>query len=192
MRRPDPRWIRSRIRLREAALALAGRGPIERVPMGEVASAAGVSRSTAYLHAGSARELLEDALRTELDRIRDDRLARVPASRLGDARDAVSADVIAHVEKHAEVYRFGLVDSDALHSLLRDHFAGTMRMLLDTHDLAPVGTGDPALVRELVARSIADMTTGQIAVWVAQPAPRDVSVFLEVNRAMLPAWWPAA
>jgi AcrR family transcriptional regulator len=192
MRRPDPRWIRSRDRLRSAALSLAARGPVDQVSMGEVAEEAGVSRSTAYLHAGSPRELLEDALRTDLDRIRQERLEEVPSGMIADARDAVAVDVIAHVEQHAEVYRFGLVESDALHPLLRDHFAASMRMLMEAHDLAPAVEEDSPLVRELVARSVAEMTAGQIAVWVAQPGPRDVAVFLAVNRAMMPVWWPSS
>ena len=43
-----------------------------------------------------------------------------------------------------------------------------------------------------VARSIAAATTGQIEVWVTQPEPRDVELFLALNRRLMPAWWPNA
>jgi AcrR family transcriptional regulator len=198
MRRTDPRWIRSRVRLRAAALRIAARGPIDTVSMGTIAAEAEVSRSTAYLHAGSARELLEDALRSELDAFRERRLRRIPPRGLAAARDAAARDVIAHVERHADVYRAGLSGGAGLSALLRGHFADTMQMILREHDLdtdldvelAPDTSAD--LVRDLVARSIADSTAGQIEVWVAQPAPRDIEVFLDVNRRMMPAWWPVA
>lgn len=192
MRRTDPRWIRSRVRLREAALRMAARAPIDRVSMGAIAAEAAVSRSTAYLHAASARELLEDALRTELDAFRERRLRRVPPRDLAAARDAAARDVIAHVERHADVYRVGLRGGSGLSSLLRSHFADSMQMILREHDIAPDIAPDapPELVRDLVARSVADATAGQIEVWVSQPAPRDIEVFLNVNRRMMPAWWP--
>jgi AcrR family transcriptional regulator len=194
MRRTDPRWIRSRVRLRAAALRIAAQGPIDQVSMGTVAAEAEVSRSTAYLHAASARELLEDALRAELDAFRERRLRRVPPRGLAAARDAAARDVIVHVERHADVYRVGLSGGAGLASLLRSHFADTMQMILREHDLAPVVTpaASEDLVRDLVACSIADATAGQIEVWVRQPEPRDIEVFLDVNRRMMPGWWPAA
>lgn len=192
MRRSDPRWIRSRVRLRAAALRLAAQGSIEHVSMGTVAAEAEVSRSTAYLHAGSPRELLEDALRSELDSFRDRRLRRIPRSHVAAARDAAARDVITHVERHSDIYRAGLAEGEGLHALLREHFAESMRILLSEHRIGPTDVPhDPEIVEELVARSIADATAGQIAVWVARPEPRDIEVFLAVNRVMMPAWWPA-
>lgn len=195
MRRPDPRWIRSRLLLRTAAIRLAARAPIAQVSMGEVATEAGVSRSTAYLHAASAAELLEDALRSELDLFRERRLSRIRSHDVGAASDAIARDVIGHVERHAEVYRRGLADGDLLPGMLREQFADSVRLLLREHDLAealaPADASD-ALVEDLVARSIAEATVAQIAVWVAQPAPRDVEVFMALNRELRPAWWPNA
>lgn len=160
--------------------------------MGAVAAEAEVSRSTAYLHARSPRDLLEDALRAELDLFRERRLRDIPARRLAAARDAAARDTILHVERHLDVYRVGMAERDGLHGVLREHFAESVRMLLEHPDLAP---DDPEVavdevVRALVVRSIADATTAQIEVWVAQPPPRDIEVFLAVNRALMPSWWP--
>jgi AcrR family transcriptional regulator len=180
--------------LRSAALRLAAQGSIEQVSMGTVAAEAEVSRSTAYLHAGSARELLEDALRAELDLSRERRLRRVPRRGLAAACDAAARDVISHVERHAEVYRVGLAEGDGLHELLREHFAESIRMLLREHELGAEVLPDAPepLVEDLVARSIAASTTGQIEVWVTQPEPRDIELFLALNRRLMPAWWPNA
>jgi AcrR family transcriptional regulator len=192
MRRSDPRWIRSRLQLRAAALRLAARGPIAQVSMGSIAAEAEVSRSTAYLHAGSARELLEDALRAELDVFRERRIRRIPPRGLAAARDAVARDVIVHVERHVDVYRVGLRERGGVNALLREHFTDSMRMLLQHPDLDSGDAPSDDLSRDIAARSVAESAAVQIEVWVAQPDPRNIERFLEVNRGLMPGWWPSS
>jgi AcrR family transcriptional regulator len=194
--RTDARWMRADAALRAAALALAAHTPLQDLSLAAVATAAGVSRSTAYEHASTPRELVEAALVTELDTLRSRHLAGIAPEETPAATAAVTRDVIAHIEAHAAVYRRGLAadaGAGALNGMLSRHFAASVRLLLDARDVDPGIAADDATTKsavdELVVRGIADGTVGQIAAWIALPAPRDAELFLAVNRRLLPEWW---
>lgn len=194
--RTDPRWVRTRGALVAAVVAAASERPIDRISLAELATAAGVSRSTVYEHAASARDLLETMLRSELEAIRLARFEGLPPERIAEATAAATRDVIEHVERYEGVYRRGL-DPDAgagsLHAMLSAQFAESVRMLLRAHDLdpgVPLPPGaDAAVLEEIVVRGVADGAVGQISAWIAGPGPRDRELFLTVNARLLPTWW---
>jgi AcrR family transcriptional regulator len=195
--RPDARWSRAHAALRDAALDLAAERPLHEVSLAAVAAAAGVSRSTAYEHAATARQLVEEALVGELDALRERHLVGIAPAETPAATLAVTRDVVAHIERHAALYARGLAPdagAGSLHGMLAAHFATSVRVLLDAHDLDPgipaTDAAGRATVEDIVVRGIADGTVGQISAWLHGPAPRDPELFLTVNQRLLPDWWP--
>lgn len=191
------RWVRAHAALREAAMRGAAELPLFDLSLASVAVAAGVSRSTAYEHASSARELVEEALLEELDAARDRYLATVGPAPTPHATLAMTREVIAHIERHSAIYRRGLAQdagAGSLHGMLGRHFADTLRLLLDLRGVDPgIEAPDAAAQRAvdaIVMRGLADGTVGQISAWIAQPEPRDPELFILVSQQLLPDWWP--
>ncbi|MET0296617.1 MAG: TetR family transcriptional regulator [Microbacterium sp.] len=194
--RSDQRWVRAHAALREAALRLASETPLDELSLTAVAGAAGVSRSTAYDHAPTARALVEEALLEELDALRDLYLVGITPDETPAATSTVTREVIAHVVRHGAIYRRGLAPgagAGSLHGMLAAQFATSVYALLDAHDIDP---GIPArnartqaAIDDIIVRGIADGTVGQLAAWLQLPEPRDPELFLAVNARLLPAWW---
>ncbi|KHK96627.1 hypothetical protein LK09_15005 [Microbacterium mangrovi] len=187
----DPRKRRSRDRLFAAALEVAAEHPISALTVTQVANAAGVHRSTFYEHADSPQALVEAALTTELDRLRDELMRDHgdPATAL----TTVTAGVLEHILRHREIYRRELGDDGgALHGMLSRHFRGTTEALLrDGRIDIPItveGSSAPE-VSDAASRFLADGTVGLIRGWLGRPEPR-VEDFLRIYLALLPAWWP--
>lgn len=194
--RPDARWIRAHRALHDAVLVLAAEQPIADVSLAKLALAAGVSRSTAYEHASSARELLEQALVAELDSARDENLLGVGREDIPEATAATTAAVAEHIDRHSGIYRIGLADDagpSSLNGMLAKHFAASTQMLLDTgglvHGMAASDGAEAEAIDALVVNGIAQSAVGQFAAWIALPAPRDPALFARVNLGLLPAWW---
>ncbi|WP_345800273.1 TetR/AcrR family transcriptional regulator [Microbacterium sp. AZCO] len=189
----DPRSRRSRDRLFTAALELAESHPISTLTVTQLADAAGVHRSTFYEHASSPADLVEQALTGELDDLR----AALLEDR-GDAATAVTTvteEVLAHIARHAPIYRRELADGGgSLHSMLSRHFRETTRVLLARSrvsiDVEVAGVPHRE-VDEAASRFLADGTVGVIEGWLQHPEPR-VKDFLRVYLAILPSWWPRA
>lgn len=195
--RTDARWLRTHAALREAALALAADHPIDELSLAIVARTADVSRSTAYEHATTPRDLIEEALLEDLDAIRREHLIGISPAQTPRATVASTLATIAHIERHAELYTRALAPeagAGSLHGMLAGHIAASVAVLLDADD---VQHGIPArtararrAIDAIVVRGIADGTVGQISAWLALPAPRDPRLFVTVNQHLLPEWWP--
>jgi len=187
----DARWQRSRSKLTTAVLELASTQPAESLTASAIASHAGVHRSTFYEHATSPVDLLQSALREELDEIRARYLDEAGPDDAITAVTNATVDVLTHVDRHAAIYRSGLGSS--LHSMLSSHFQGSTHLLLNHGAIRiPFGTpADPAIANS-VARYIADATVGLIAVWLDGPEPRDPVALMRLLANLAPDWWPLA
>ncbi|WP_019146151.1 TetR/AcrR family transcriptional regulator [Aeromicrobium massiliense] len=190
----DARQRRSRERLHAAVLELADTRAVDELSVTEVAAAAGVHRSTFYEHAASPVALLQQALVSELDTLRDELLADTTT----DVEQAVTRTtraVLDHVERHADIYRRGLgagSGAASLHAMLSGHFLESSRRL---GELARVDVRVPVpdvaddVVADAAIRFIADGTVGVIEGWLDAPEPK-VDDFMRVYVSLLPAWWP--
>jgi AcrR family transcriptional regulator len=186
----DPRRLKTRARLAAAVLAIATERPISEVTVSELASAAGVHRSTFYEHAESPGELLQSVLRSELDELR---IPLVGAAREDSelAVTRVTAGVLRHVDSHESIYLRGLGEGSgaaSLHAMLSSHFRGSIDLLFE-QDTVALPTGS-FLDRSTVAAFIADGTVGAIEVWLTTAKPRNVELFLARFSQLVPAWWP--
>lgn len=187
----DARWQRSRAKLTTAVLALASDQPAEELTASSIASRAGVHRSTFYEHATSPMDLLQSALREELDEVRARYLDSATPDDAMTAVTNATVDVLIHVDRHAAIYRGGLETS--LHSMLSEHFQGSTHVLL-RHGVITVPFGEPGdpVIADSVARYIADGTVGIIAVWLNGPEPRDPVAPLRLLANLAPEWFPLA
>lgn len=194
----DARQRRSQERLFAAVLRLSAERPVAELSVTAVAADAGVHRSTFYEHAASPADLLEAALVAELDELREG----LPGPEVADPAEVaravteVTAGVLRHVERYADVYRRGLGSGSgagSLHAMLSGHFRESSRLLLEQGRVA-IGVGVPGVpadtVADLAVRLLADGTVGAIEGWLARPE-LSVDDFLRSYVALLPAWWPA-
>jgi AcrR family transcriptional regulator len=188
---PDARQRRTRGQLRAAILELAASGPVGAVTMGELATAAQVNRSTVYEHTASPQALLESVLLEELDDLRHQHLVQVRSGGMPAASRATMLGVLEHLDRHAVVYRRGLVDPEhpgrpgPLLAVLVGHFRESMRTLLDGDGIElPVGAPEP----EIIARFIGDGAAGAVSVWLDLPAPRNPERFVDHYQQLLPGW----
>jgi AcrR family transcriptional regulator len=194
----DKRQQRSQARLFEAVLALANEFNAGDITMSQIAERASVHRSTVYEHASSPADLLQAALRSELDVIRDRYLNNVPAQDAAAAVMATTEAVLLHVDHHAVIYTRGLgagSESASLHAMLSSHFQATTRQLLAQNSLEipfTVPGVEESVIGDSVAHYIANGTVGAIEVWLSTPAPRDPAAFTALFAHLLPSWWPSS
>lgn len=191
--RIDPRAVRSRARLAAAVLDFASDRAIGDVTVADLASAAGVNRSTFYQHASSPAALLRSVLSDELDMIRDRYLTELAARDIRAALNAVTVAVLEHVRAHRAIYRRCLpaIDESAgLHAMLGSHFEVSARMLLEQHHIELPAHDGHTLPLATAARYIAYGMVGAIEAWVREEPPRPLDDLVRDIRLLLPAWWP--
>jgi len=191
----DARQRRTRTKLHTAITGLAALQPIGRVTATEVAREAGVHRSTFYEWAQSPAELLRDALRAELDEIRDRNLGD-PAADVAAAVRATTAEVLRHVAAHADIYRRELSDGGGeagLPGMLAEHFRLSSVLLLQQRRVAvPIDVDGvtPEFAGDAAARYVAHGAIGALAAWLDLVEPRDEDAFLDLFDRLVPEWWP--
>lgn len=191
---PDPRWLRSRERLHAAALELARTQPASTITGAALARAAALHRSTLYEHGSDPVDVLCSALRAELDEIRERVIEPADSDTIVAAIAASAEEVFAHVERHAPVYARELAAGTAgLGAMLAEHFARSIRLLVDHGALTPPPVDDdPERFAETVAAALAATTVAVITDWLRDPEPRDRALLLLRWRAVQPPWWPVA
>lgn len=188
----DPRWQRTRALLHAAVLRLAAEGPVERITGAALAAEAGVHRSTIYEHGRDPADILREALRAELDEIRERIVEPATDATIVAAISASADEVFAHVDRHAEIYARELRGTTAgLATMLADHFAHSITQLIEHRALVPPPLDDdPGEYATTVAAALAAVAVAVIAVWVQGPEPRDRALLTRRWRAVLPPWWP--
>ena len=198
----DTRQRKTRAKLAEVILRLAAERPASELSVSEIASGAGLNRSTFYEHASSPVELLETVLRDELDEIRAQHLGDDELRSAALAISDTTVAVLNHIDSHDEVYRRGLGDGTgaaSLQPMLSTHFEQSIDVLLEHHAVEIPGVpapgenpGDPSseFLRRAAARFIATGTVGAIEIWLREPTPRDTNAFMRSYRVYLPSRWP--
>jgi AcrR family transcriptional regulator len=193
---PSPeRTLRTRARLFEAVLELAAERDVAEVTATDVATRAGVHRTTFYEYADAPVALLRQALADGLDILREHHLRGSTPADVAERVHRVTLGVLDHLEEHEEVYRrLDDATGSALQAFLSTHFQTSARLLVEQGALAipPVAGVDPGLVADLAVRYIADGYVGAFAVWLRTPAPRDREALFRVLDGLLPSWWPSA
>ncbi|MFB9314772.1 TetR/AcrR family transcriptional regulator [Nocardioides plantarum] len=190
----DVRQQRSQAALFAAALRLAATAPVGSLTATALAREAGVHRSTFYELASSPADLVERALRAELDDLRAGLLVDGDPD-LDRAVTGVTRGVLEHVRRHAEIYRRGLADDSgvaSLHPMLARHFRETSRLLSARArlrvDLEVAGI-DGVRVEDTAIHFVCAATVGAIEAWVGSD-DLDVDAFLALYLRLLPGWWP--
>lgn len=179
----DPRVVRTREALRSAIVELAGEQPASSITVSGLARRAGVHRSTVYEHTTSPEELLIGILGEDLDRVRESHVTQALHPR------EVSLEVLAHLEAHEALYLRELADPKGrVRAFLIEHFQTSMREALREHGPAV----RPTMFEEVAPAWTANANVAAMEVWLKTPRPRDTEAFLEVQAALMPAWWPTA
>ncbi|MFE4449252.1 TetR/AcrR family transcriptional regulator [Streptomyces sp. NPDC056796] len=189
----DVRVRRTRARLFEAVVLLASEQPVEDITVADLVRTARVNRTTFYKHASSPAEVLEQVLYADLDRVRAEWINDATAARLpvDVVWERASGALLDHLERHEAVYTAGLVGrrSAILHHLLVDHFATSVRTLLDRDPgLLPEGEGPAQWRVQAQSSFLAHGETGLVEAWLSRPAPRDRRLFVSAASEALPAW----
>lgn len=187
----DPRFLRSRERLRAAVLEVAAERPVDDITVTEVCRTAAVTRDTFYRHAGSPTELLVAALEERFEtvaRAHRDADGGVPPEGFGGAERAL----LAHVLEHRAVYRSAMrpVLLAPLRAALEAIVAeGLVTHLLRHPESLPAGVDvDDAEALELVAGYAAAGTIGAIERWIVGTQP-DVERGARLILAASPEFW---
>lgn len=163
----DVRVERTRRALQEALFALAREHPLEDVTVADIATRAGVNRSSFYQHYSDKETLLADALDAAAELARAN-LPETPEP-TADPPQALF-DYLAHLDENAEVYRrvLGPQGSAIVMARLRARIESLVQ-----EGIAKSGT--PAyegLPLDVVGAGIAGAALGVIEAWLARdPRP---------------------
>lgn len=189
----DPRALRSREHLAAAILSLASERDIETLTVAQVATAAGINRSTFYQHAVSPMALLRSVLSAELDVVRAENLEA--SGDVAVALGELARGVVRHVDSRRRVYRQGL-ESDggvaALHSMLAAHFEHSALLLIEHRNISVRGLTGRKVPTAMMARFLAYGVVGAFETRILEDVPRSEEDFMEDLRALMPHWWPIA
>ncbi len=170
----DARIEATRARLREAVFALASTKDVGDIRVAELTRLAGIDRSTFYAHATSPESLLLGFLRDELDPLREavEATADEAPDSLAAVGEGLNARLVDHVEARAALYadRHDGRPNTALYGALSLHTRTALQAVFDH-------LGEPASAdeRRYLAAFVGHGVVGAIAVWLAEPEPRDRS-----------------
>ncbi|WP_093848918.1 TetR/AcrR family transcriptional regulator [Streptomyces pini] len=164
--RVDPRVLRTRALLREAALAIAAERDVESMTIADIAERATVNRATVYQHYRDRDALLLDAMEEEVGRLAR-AAARCPLTHPAQCTPGELAELFRHVETNATLYRRMLGPGGSarfvnrLRELLAEEVAAQLGAVGDDGD----GSGATALL-ELRAHYLAGAFVGVFTRWV--------------------------
>ncbi|MCG3041587.1 TetR/AcrR family transcriptional regulator [Streptomyces fenghuangensis] len=168
--RVDPRVLRTRALLREAALAIAAERDVESMTIADIAERATVNRATVYQHYRDRDALLLDAMEEEVGRLAR-AAARCPLTHPAQCAPGELAQLFRHVETNATLYRRMLGPGGSA------RFVNRLRELLAEEVAAQLGAaggdggngGATAPLLELRAHYLAGAFVGVFTRWVAMP-----------------------
>ncbi|SEQ12646.1 transcriptional regulator, TetR family [Streptomyces radiopugnans] len=166
--RVDPRVLRTRALLREAALAIAAERDVDSMTIADIAERATVNRATVYQHYRDRDALLLDAMEEEVGRLAR-AAARCPLTHPARSAPGELAELFRHVEANATLYRRMLGPGGSA------RFVNRLRELLAEEVAAQLGAADggdgsgAAPLLELRAHYLAGAFVGVFTRWVAMP-----------------------
>jgi AcrR family transcriptional regulator len=161
----DPRSMRTREQLREALMGLAAEKYFSSLTIQDITHAAGLNRTTFYLHYVGLHELLEDCARALFAQMRADIYAHklMPSRQDRNTFVPYVESVFQHLEEHEKFYRTMLGRQ-----------------------------GDPlfrGLFQELLSELIFEPFTGQNADFASDPRLEMNQRFFSAGFAGVAAWW---
>lgn len=184
----DPRTTRTIDALETAIIELAARGPVSRITVAALADQARVTRATFYNHYDSHLDLLVRVLYADLDRghRREEELRAAGTHTPSEMLRLTTAEVVDHVERYRDVYRYALQDSAdrGVYDALVRHFAGYAEAFMANSDHPDV----PSANRGVVAAFLANGFAGAIAAWLRHDSAAREDL-LDAALACAPGWW---
>ena len=168
MENTDPRYVRSRLKLRAALLEIAHDDPAK-LSVSAVCERTGIDRATFYRHFDTLDDLVADALADYADRSTREWEAKAAGTGVQYAESsAIFAQYLQHIEDNWALYQWVLGPTGSaktVHALLRQFARGTAAELQQL---------DPALSpteRDLRAAYIAGGIFGACVHWLASARP---------------------
>jgi len=169
----DPRTARTRRSLQQAALELASERALDELTVGDIAERAGVNRSSFYQHYSDKETLLADALDAVIEEAGTSLEAPIEPS---EQPPEALVRFLAHVEEHAELYRWAVGDhgSAVVTARLRERVEA---LVLHHLAIAPGATPFEGIPVDLVAAGVAGSAIGAIRAWIERdpPAPAETA-----------------
>ncbi|WP_410534814.1 TetR/AcrR family transcriptional regulator [Streptomyces sp. KL2] len=168
--RVDPRVLRTRALLREAALAIAAERDVESMTIADIAERATVNRATVYQHYRDRDALLLDAMEEEVGRLAR-AAARCPLTHPAQRTPGELAELFRHVEANATLYRrmLGPGGSARFVNRLRELLAEEVAAQLVPENGGGRDGDGAAPLLELRAHYLAGAFVGVFTRWVAMP-----------------------
>lgn len=189
----DARFVRVEQKLHSTAIALAALTPVEKLSVADVAKKAGVNRTTFYNHADSPAQLLQAALRNELDAMRAAFL-ETSESEIVNFRavwTAAAHETATHVERFDPIYAhdFATANGGPISALLSQHIAESMRLLFDRRPdlLPPHDDLDSAFLRTAYSASLGAGLTAVLREW-RRMGGMNVDDYVAAVLDTLPLW----
>jgi AcrR family transcriptional regulator len=192
----DVRAERTVAALHRSVLELAETEEVSGLTASQIAVAAGINRVTFYNHASSPAQLLVDALRAELDGIRERYLVVPVGLPVHSTARRTTPAVAEHLIERRALYRRSLtVDGHGiLADFLTEHFAESVRLLLVDRPHAVLhAPGRSAVSAPVFERAAAQFVAhgciGAIAVWLHTDDPLNSDQVVALIEELMPAWW---
>lgn len=163
----DPRVARTRSSLQDSLLDLAREHQLDDITVADIASRAGVNRSSFYLHYNDKETLLADALENAVDHM--SKQLTKSTNRSGEMPPELH-HYLTHIAEHASLYRrvLGEHGSTVVEARLRNRIELIVREGIDTAEKSAFAD----LPLDVVAAGIAGSALGVVTAWLArEPLP---------------------
>jgi len=190
----DPRWVRSRQALAEAALSLAQEQPITSVSVHALAKRAGVNRATFYNHAETPLAFLSSVLRAELDEIFDVFHLRLMDRHgyISQVQDFGIRSIVEHVRARQCVYRNSLANENTnlIHSVLARYLIEKSAVLMHEgqyrfQSQSPRNEFEKSFAVHAACAAL----VGGIITWLRDSDDPQVDDFMNAYYVSFPAWF---
>ncbi|MBK7822751.1 MAG: TetR/AcrR family transcriptional regulator C-terminal domain-containing protein [Tessaracoccus sp.] len=186
----DPRYLRVRASLVSALFELAAEVPADEISVSQLASAAGVSRTTFYSHSSSPAQLLADTLverlAPRLDALADE--MTVPGVEYVELwREAYTA-LLEHVQEHRAVYETLLATSSFTLSSLVQYLESVATRSVDAVVAQFAEPHVTALWRTMAIQQQVRGSIAMIKAWLDTGLADPPDVVIDTYLTLAPPW----
>lgn len=169
MENNDPRFVRTRLKLRDAILQLAAEDP-ERITISEVCGMTGVDRATYYRHFSDLDALIADTIGAQIDEAADRWLELADGSgEQGEISNELMTKFLEHIVEHWKLYRWALWRQSSHHTILAILRRLTEGAVVEMKALNPRRDSD-SILREAAYHGGA--TLGTLLHWLEAEHPK--------------------